>query len=112
MNNIYVSGRNLDFDPVAYLHALPAEAIGEFHLAGHHANPVDGQIILIDDHGNAVSDDVWALHAEALRRFGRRPTLIEWDSRIPVLDELLAEAGKADALTNTLCPESDDVQAA
>ena len=112
VNNIYVSSRNLGFDPVAYLAALPAEAIGEFHLAGHHANPVDDQVILIDDHGSAVSDDVWALHKEALRRFGRRPTLIEWDSRIPVLDELLAEAGKADALTNALCPESDDVQAA
>jgi len=112
VNNIYVSGRNIGFDPVAYLAALPAESIGEFHLAGHQANPVDDQIILIDDHGSAVSDEVWTLHGEALRRFGRRPTLIEWDSRLPALDKLLAEAGKADALTDTLCPESDDVQAA
>ncbi len=70
------------------------------------------QIVLIDDHGSAVSDEVWALQGEALRRFGRRPVLIEWDSRLPALDTLLAEAAKADALTNTLCPESDDVQAA
>jgi uncharacterized protein (UPF0276 family) len=55
---------------------------------------------------------VWALHGEALRRFGRRPMLVEWDSHLPGLDALLAEAEKADELTATLCPESDDVRAA
>jgi len=112
INNIYVSGRNLGFDALAYLTALPGEAIGEFHLAGHQANPVGDQIVLIDDHGSAVAEDVWALHGEALRRFGRRPTLVEWDSHLPGLDALLAEAEKADGLTATLCPESDDVRAA
>ena len=38
INNIHVSGRNLGFDPLAYLEALPAAAIGEFHLAGHSAS--------------------------------------------------------------------------
>ena len=57
-------------------------------------------------------EEVWALHGEALRRFGRRPTLVEWDSRMPSLDILLAEAAKADALCATLCAGSDDVQAA
>lgn len=112
VNNIYVSGRNLGFDPLAYLAALPPAAIGEIHLAGHAANTVGDHTILIDDHGSAVSDAVWALQGEALRRFGRRPTLVEWDSEMPVLDILLAEAAKADALCTTLFPESDDVQAA
>ena len=112
INNIFVSARNLGFDAGDYLAALPADSIGEFHLAGHAANAVGGQTILIDDHGSAVSDEVWALHGEALRRLGRRPTLIEWDSRLPALDDLIAEAAKADALAHTLCPESDDVQAA
>jgi uncharacterized protein len=112
VNNIYVSGRNLGFDPLAYLAALPPAAIGEIHLAGHAANTVGDHTILIDDHGSAVSEAVWALQSEALRRFGRRPTLVEWDSEIPALDILLAEAVKADALASTFCPESDDVQAA
>lgn len=112
INNIHVSGRNLGFDPASYLASLPAEAIGEYHLAGHHANPVGDRVVLIDDHGSAVADEVWALHGEALRRFGRRPTLVEWDSRLPSLDVLIGEAIKADELASTLCPESDDVQAA
>jgi uncharacterized protein (UPF0276 family) len=37
VNNIYVSARNFGFDPIAYLDALPNEAIGEIHLAGHHS---------------------------------------------------------------------------
>ena len=112
INNIYVSGRNLGFDPASYLASLPAEAIGEYHLAGHHANPVSDRVVLIDDHGSTVADEVWALHGEGLRRFGRRPTLVEWDSHLPSLDLLIGEAVKADELASTLCPESDDVQAA
>jgi uncharacterized protein len=112
INNIYVSGRNLGFDPIEYLAALPAAAIGEFHLAGHQANPVGDSVILIDDHGSAVADAVWALHGEALRRIGRCPTLVEWDSSLPALDLLMAEAEKADRLSKTLTPETDDVQTA
>ncbi|HKF59888.1 MAG TPA: DUF692 domain-containing protein [Dongiaceae bacterium] len=97
INNIHVSGRNLGFDGEAYLAALPAEAIGEFHLAGHSINDVDGQEILIDDHGSEVAAPVWALYRAALRRFGPRPTLIEWDNRLPALPVLLGESVKADA---------------
>ena len=98
INNIHVSGRNLGFDGEAYLAALPGDAIGEFHLAGHSINVVDGQEILIDDHGSAVAEPVWTLYRAALRRFGPRPTLIEWDSRLPALPVLLGEAAKADAV--------------
>ena len=98
INNIHVSGHNLGFDSEVYLAALPAEAIGEFHLAGHSINDIDGQEILIDDHGSTVAEPVWILYRAALRRFGPRPTLIEWDSRLPALPVLLGEAAKADAV--------------
>ena len=94
VNNIYVSAFNFGFDPIAYLQALPVEAIGEIHLAGHHA--AEGVDILIDDHGSRVAEPVWDLYAAALRRFGPVPTLIEWDSNLPVLDVLLEEARRAE----------------
>lgn len=97
LNNVFVSCRNFDQDPGAYLDELPASAIGEIHLAGHARNEADGHIILIDDHGSRVSDEVWALYARALERFGPRPTLIEWDTDIPALAVLLDEARRADA---------------
>ena len=97
VNNVFVSCRNFDQDPAAYLDALPAPAIGEIHLAGHARNEAAGRTILIDDHGSPVSDEVWALYARALERFGPRPTLIEWDTDIPALPVLLDEARRAEA---------------
>jgi uncharacterized protein len=97
VNNVFVSCRNFDQDPGAYLDALPASSIAEIHLAGHARNEAEGRIILIDDHGSPVSDEVWALYARALERFGPRPTLIEWDTDIPALPVLLDEARRADA---------------
>jgi uncharacterized protein (UPF0276 family) len=97
VNNVYVTARNLGLDPVAYLAALPSAAVGEIHLAGHSVNDADGQTLLIDDHGSPVPPAVWALYERALRRFGAVPTLVEWDTDIPPLEVLLAEAREADA---------------
>ena len=45
-----------------------------------------------------MREEVWDLYRLALDRFGRRPTLIEWDVDLPPLRELLAEARKAQTL--------------
>lgn len=92
VNNIYVSAHNVGLDTQSYLDALPAEAVGEIHLAGHAANDAGGRTVLIDDHGSRVSPPVWGLFAAALARFGPVPTLIEWDTDLPVLAVLLEEA--------------------
>jgi uncharacterized protein (UPF0276 family) len=97
VNNVFVSCRNFGQDPAAYLDALPACSIGEIHLAGHARNDAEGRIILIDDHGSPVSEEVWTLYARALERFGPKPTLIEWDTDIPTLPVLLDEARRAEA---------------
>jgi uncharacterized protein (UPF0276 family) len=98
VNNIWVSAHNLGFDPLGYIDALPADAVHEIHLAGHCANTVGERTILIDHHGAPVADSVWRLYAHALRRFGPVPTLIEWDTDLPGLDTLLAEAAAAERL--------------
>jgi hypothetical protein len=71
--------------------------VQEIHLAGHRRNRVAGRDLLIDDHGSAVCDDVWKLYQQAIARLGAVPTLIEWDTDVPSLDVLVAEARKADA---------------
>jgi uncharacterized protein (UPF0276 family) len=98
VNNIYISANNFRFDPVAYLDSLPADVIGEIHLAGHHA--AEDADILIDDHGSRVAPPVWELYTAALKRFGPVPTLIEWDTNLPALDVLLDEARHAQELAN------------
>ncbi len=99
INNIHVSAKNHGWDPSAYVAKLPPAAIGEIHLAGHSVRALpDGSLLRIDDHGSRVIDEVWSLYAEALRRFGPVPTLIEWDTDVPPLDVLVEEARHADAL--------------
>jgi len=98
VNNIYVSARNLGFDPEVYLAAIPPAAVRELHLAGHTRVQANGRELLIDTHGAPVAEAVWGLYVRALARFGARPTLIEWDTDVPPLATLLAEAAHADAL--------------
>jgi uncharacterized protein (UPF0276 family) len=98
VNNIVVTAHNLRLDPMDWLAGLPASAIGQYHLAGHSVNDADGEPILIDDHGSRVSESVWSLFGEAVRRLGPKPALVEWDTDLPALDVLLAEAGRARAV--------------
>ncbi|HKT97230.1 MAG TPA: DUF692 family protein, partial [Paraburkholderia sp.] len=85
---LYVNQRNHGEDALEAMAALPREAVGELHLAGHRVTAA----ALIDDHGSRVAPEVWALYEAALRRFGPVPTLIEWDTAVPPLDVLLGEA--------------------
>lgn len=94
VNNVYVSSRNLGLDARAFICGLPRDAVREIHLAGH----ADNGGVLVDDHGSNVCDAVWELYAFAIGRFGPLPTLIEWDTRIPELSVLAAEAARADEL--------------
>jgi len=112
VNNIYVTAWNLGLDAASYLEALPADAIGEIHLAGHTENDADGRPILIDDHGSPVAAPVWKLYERALERFGPVPTLIEWDTDIPELAVLLAEAGAADGLLEAAARRDGHARAA
>lgn len=91
INNVHVNAVNQGLDARAYLDTLPAGRVRQIHLAGH----TDRGDHLIDTHDAAIAEPVWALYAEALRRFGPVPTLIERDDRIPPLAELVAELGRA-----------------
>jgi uncharacterized protein len=102
VNNVLVSANNLDFDPRRYIDAIPAGLVDEIHLAGHARSEADGVTVLIDDHGSPVPPLVSMLHARAIGRFGLVPSLVEWDTDVPALDVLLAEAARADALADAV----------
>ncbi|MFH1815871.1 MAG: DUF692 domain-containing protein [Pseudomonadota bacterium] len=94
LNNLYVNARNFGSDPMDALEQLPMHAVREIHLAGHAVTEYG----LIDTHGSAVCDDVWSLLAAVRRRGVGAPALIEWDTDLPELDILLAEAARADRI--------------
>jgi len=94
VNNVYVSARNHGFDATAYIDGIPADRVGQIHLAGH----TDHGTHVIDDHGSHVCAEVWDLYRRAASRFGAVPTIVEWDDGVPPLDVLEAESAKARAI--------------
>jgi uncharacterized protein len=91
VNNIYVSAFNHHFDALSYLDAIPPERVRQIHLAGHDNCGTH----IVDTHDADVIEPVWALYAQAIRRFGPVSTMIERDDHIPPLDELVAELNRA-----------------
>lgn len=96
VNNVFVSAANLGFSPQGYIDAFALDRVGEIHLGGHDEDSDDhGAPLLIDSHGRAVVEPVWALLDYTLARSGPRPVLIEWDNDIPGWPVLEAEAARA-----------------
>jgi uncharacterized protein (UPF0276 family) len=91
VNNVYVTCRNHDLDPVAYLEAMPADRVVQIHLAGH----TDNGTHCIDTHDGRVIDAVWDLYARFHARAGGRATLLEWDANVPKFSVLQQEVRKA-----------------
>lgn len=88
VNNVYVNSVNHGYDAAAFVAALPGGRIVYGHVAGHEREDVD---LVIDTHGAAVADPVWALLAAAYAAHGVFPTLLERDFNLPPLAELRRE---------------------
>jgi uncharacterized protein len=103
VNNVYVSSVNHEFDPLVYLDAMPPARVRQIHLAGHQRRP-DG--LIVDTHDAPVAEPVWRLYEHARRRFGDVSTMIERDSNIPPLADLLAELDYARSIARRVDAES------
>ena len=91
LNNVYVNSVNHGYDPQTYLDALPPARVAYCHIAGHRREAED---LIIDTHGAAVIEPVWALLDAAYARFGPQPTLLERDFNFPPVAQLLAEVAR------------------
>lgn len=91
INNVYVSSVNHGFNALRYLEAIPADRVGQIHLAGH----LNKGTHIIDTHDSHVCDDVWALYAWWVKNNGLQSTMVEWDSKLPPWKTLHREVKKA-----------------
>jgi uncharacterized protein (UPF0276 family) len=91
VNNIYVSSRNHNFDPMDYLNHVPHERVAQIHIAGHSKF----EKYILDTHDHAPIDPVWKLYSKAVELIGPTATLLEWDDLIPSFEEVHKEALKA-----------------
>lgn len=108
VNNLFVNARNrgaykaeAQAQACRWMDGLRRDSVFEIHLAGH----ADLMDLVIDDHGSRVCAEVWRAYAHALKRFGRVPTLIEWDTDLPALAVLLDEARLATQCMEGACYE-------
>jgi hypothetical protein len=107
VNNVFVSATNHGMQALSYLEAFPLDRVREIHLGGHDEKTDDDDApLLIDAHGSAVADAVWALYALVIARTGPLPTLIEWDNDVPDWPTLRAEAAAAEQILAGAAPAS------
>lgn len=103
ISNVFVSSNNQSYSAEKYIDNYPYKHIGEIHLAGYKQNKIDNNILLIDDHGSIVSNEVWQLFTYTLKKVGQpTPILLEWDTDIPELALLVDEADKAQQIMDTV----------
>jgi uncharacterized protein (UPF0276 family) len=94
VENVYANASNFGEDPRATFDALPPDAVVQLHVAG---GGWSGATYL-DSHATPVREAVWALAAEACRRFPIRAIVVERDENLPPFAELLHEVDRASAI--------------
>ncbi len=87
VNNAYCNAMNHGLDPWESLLRLPLERVAQIHIAGH---VMDGSR-WFDNHGAPIADVVLDLYGKIIEHLGDVPTLLEWDTRVPPLERVLAE---------------------
>jgi len=105
INNIAVNSINFEDGNIKqsvndYINILPINSVAQIHLAGC-TTALPGELV-VDDHARPVSDHVWQGYEQALQRFGKIPTLIEWDNDLPEWSVLISEADKARHIAHTV----------
>jgi len=96
VNNVAVGAHNVGFDAASWLSEVPANLVGEIHLAGHSLD-ADGRL-LIDSHDAPINEQVWGLYEGFIAAIGPRPTLIERDGNVPAFSELMREQDRAQSI--------------
>jgi uncharacterized protein (UPF0276 family) len=99
VNNVYVNSKNHGFDPKEFIRQLPLHRVGQIHMAGHY----DRGDVVIDTHQGPIIDPVWDLYQFTMEAIGRPvSTLIEWDTNVPALAKVVAEATHAQGIVEKL----------
>lgn len=100
VNNVYVNSVNHNFDPYVYLNNIPLERVVQIHVAGHTLQ----DDVIIDSHGNAVIEPVFALLEYVLKRSNVKAVMLERDQNYPEFEDLLNELARIRAIAQAAQP--------
>jgi uncharacterized protein (UPF0276 family) len=91
VNNLYINSQNHGYDPITFLNKIPVERVVEIHIAGGSFK----HGMLVDTHANPVSNKVWNLFDEVCQRVPFNGVIIERDSNLDKLEDLIGEVNIA-----------------
>ncbi len=100
VNNIYVNSVNHKFDPYLFIDNIPLERVIQIHVAGHGMR----DDVIIDTHGSAVIEPVFALLEYVLKRSNVKAVMLERDQNYPDFEELLSELARIRAIAESAQP--------
>lgn len=92
LNNLVVNQYNLGYDPKNYLTTIKNCDIKQIHLAGHTIK----EKVRIDTHDSPISQEVLDLLPLAKHQWPEAKPMIEWDDKIPAVEDLLSLRLKID----------------
>jgi uncharacterized protein len=96
VNNVYVNSFNHGYDAREFLGKLPLDQVLYIHMAGHLRVAED---LIIDTHGEAITDPVYELFGWTVERVPKVPVLLERDFNFDDLDGLFGEVATLERLT-------------
>ncbi len=95
INNIFVTSKNFNLNPISYLDNINSDRIKEVHLAGHEVCQIDNKEFRIDTHGREICQEVLDLYRYFIKKYQiNAPTLVEWDTDIPEFNILEQELSR------------------
>jgi uncharacterized protein (UPF0276 family) len=75
LHNVFTNGKNLGFDPEAYLTRLDLSKVIEIHLSGGSPSEAawlsSGEVMRLDAHDSAIPEEVWKLFESTAPRCPR-----------------------------------------
>jgi uncharacterized protein (UPF0276 family) len=106
INNVYVNAFNHKYDAKDFIKSLPLDRVGYIHMAGHLQVEED---LIIDTHGEAISDPVYDLYNWTLPQLKPVPVLLERDFNFPEMPEIMGELNQLESITQTHWKNQDHV---
>lgn len=94
VTNLFINSQNHRFDPVEFLHRLPADRIVQLHFVGGYIE--DG--IWVDSHSKETQNEIWELLEQVVRFAPVKGMILERDENIPNLNELIPELEHAKSI--------------
>lgn len=108
VENLYVNARNHDYDPHAFVEALPVGSVKGVHLAG--GALYDG--LLADTHDHRVPDEALDLLDYVLARQRPDTVILERDDKLEKTDDIMADVERIRTRVDRLQQEKTGVEPA